>query len=313
MGGTKILSAAINSELGVIAKVKQSTGKGTPTFYLKNLASIIDETVKEAKIKPEQVKAVTIGIPGSVNPFSGKINIAPNLNIKNYPLKEKLQKLVPYEVLIENDVNLAALGIKHFGIGKDEKNILVVFIGTGIGSGLIFDNKLFRGSNFASGEIGHIEVFGNNNLCGCGKRGCIEAMASRTAIVKSIVRDYRKGKDTVLAQTIEKRKPIKSKALKKAVKDGDIVVTTHITEACEKIGFVLAGINNFLNVDMIVLGGGVIEALEKFMIPLIKESMMKHSLELAGKHVKLRATKLKDEAPLFGGIALAEEFLGIKI
>lgn len=313
MGGTKILSAVVNSELGVIVKLKQSTGKGNSTFYLKKLVSIIDETVKEAKIKPEQVKAVCIGIPGSVNPFSGKINVAPNLNIKNYPLKEKLQKFIPYEVIIENDVNLAALGIKYFGLGKDAKNMLVIFIGTGIGSGLIFDNKIFRGTNFAAGEVGHIEVFGNNNLCGCGKRGCIEAIASRTAIVKGIIRDYRKGNDTVLGPTIEKRKPIKSKALKKAVKDGDKVVTAHIVEACEKIGFVLSGLNNFLNVDLIVLGGGVIEALEKFMLPIIKESMKKHSLELAGKNVKVVATKLKDEAPLFGGIALVEEFLGIKI
>jgi glucokinase len=313
MGGTKILSAVMNSEDGIIARVKKPTGKGTANFYLREIVKIIKQSMEEADIKEKQLKAICIGIPGSVNPFTGKIHVAPNLNIKNYPIKEKLQKFYPVEVLIENDVNLAALGVKEHGAAKNAKNIMVVFIGTGIGSGLIFDNKLYRGTNFAAGEIGHIHVLNNGPKCGCGHKGCIEAIASRTAMVRNIIKDYKKGDKTILSNIIEKRKPIKSKALLQAVKKKDKVVLKHIDKSCEDIGNVLANINNLLNLDMIVLGGGVIEALNKYMIPKIKETFQVNSLPLAGKHVKIVASKLKDDAALYGGLALAHEFMGIKI
>lgn len=312
MGGTKILSSILNSEDGIKAKVKIATGQGSPSFYLKKVASVIKDTVKEAGIKEEQVKAVAIGVPGTVNPFTGKILFAPNLSIKNFDFKEKLQKLIPYEVIIENDVNLGALGVKHFGIGKDSQNILVVFVGTGIGGGIIIDNKLYRGANFAAGEIGHIHASQQKVKCGCGKTGCFEAVASRTAIVRSIIKDYKKGEDTILSEIINNKKPIKSKSLKNAIKKDDKLVIRHVTEACENIGITLSNINNLLNFDMIVLGGGVIEALDNYMIPLIKKSFNGNTLKVAGNHVKIVASRLKAEAPLYGGLALVEEFLGVK-
>jgi glucokinase len=314
MGGTKILSAAINSEEGIIARVKQPTDKDvSQNSYVKTLAQVVQETIKESGLKDNQVKAVCLGVPGSVNPYTGIISIAPNLGIKNFNIVDKLKKLLPFPVLIENDVNLGALGIRHFGLGKNAKDMLVVFIGTGIGGALIFDGKLFRGANYTAGEIGHIHVLNGGPLCGCGKYGCFEAIASRSAIVKSIQKDLKDGKKSVLKKIIEPGKPVKSKALSTAVDKGDKVVIKHISEACETIGLVLSDITNLLNLDLIVLGGGLIEALDYFMIPLIKESFNKNVLKASAKGLKILPTKLGDDAALYGGIALAEEFLGIKV
>lgn len=312
MGGTKIQSAVLNSKEGIISKLKVATGHGTSNYYVEKIASVINETIENSGVKPEEIKAVAIGVPGTVNSHTGTIHIAPNLGIKNYDFTDNLKKYIPYQVILENDVNLGALGVKYYGIGKDAANMLVVFVGTGIGGGIILDNKLYRGSSFAAGEIGHIHATDRKVKCGCGKIGCFEAIASRTAIVRGIIHDYRLGEKTVLADTIDEKKPIKSKALKNAVDKDDKLVIKHIEESCMYIGTVLSNINNLMNFDMIVLGGGVIEALDKYMIPLIKEYFKKNSLEVAGKHVKIKSSKLKDEAPLYGGLALADEFLGIK-
>lgn len=314
MGGTKILAALINSKTGILTRVKKSTdiskGRG---FYIKELVNIVDEVIKKGKIKKTEVKAVCLGIPGSVNPHTGVIGIAPNLGIKNFNIKNELQKKIAYPVLIENDVNLAGLGIKNFGWGKDATNMLVVFIGTGIGGALVFDGKIYRGSTFIAGEIGHMQIEKKGPLCGCGKRGCFETFASRTAIVKNIVNDIRNNKRTVLAKYYNNKKPIKSKALKFAVEKNDRLVLRHINDACEKIGTVIGSLTNLLNFDMIILGGGAIEALDYYMIPKIKEAFNKSVLEVASKKVIIKATKLGDDAALYGGISLAEEFLGIKI
>src|ERR1035437_5341401 len=270
MGGTKILSAAVNSSRGIIARVKKSTEKGVSAKkYVNDLAAIIEETIDIARIKRKYIVAVCIGVPGSVNPNTGIISLAPNLGIHNFNMMEKLQKFVPYPILIENDVHMGALGIKHFGIGKKAENMLAVFLGTGIGGGLIFNHKLYRGSNFSAGEIGHIKVMDGGPICGCGNKGCFEALASRTAIVKRIKKDIKAKKKSILKDLVDKSKPIKSGALALAIKKGDKVVMNSVTDACNITGKVLADINNLLNLDLIVLGGGVIEAMSGFMIPII--------------------------------------------
>ena len=314
MGGTKILAAAINSHQGIITQVKQPTRSGSsPDEYVKSLAEIINQVIEKLHLSKTNVKAVCLGVPGSLNPFTGKIGLAPNLGIKNFNIRKKLEKFVPYPVLIENDVNLGALGIKKFGVGKNAKNMLAVFIGTGIGGGLILNEKLYRGSNYVAGEIGHIIVEKNGPLCNCGNRGCFEAVASRTAIVKAIIKDIKAGKRSVLKKYVKSKERIKSKALAQAVAKNDPVVVKRLSEGCDIIGTVLASIANLLNLDMIVLGGGVVEALGSFMLPRIKESFSKSVMKDSAKGLKIVVSHLADDAALYGGIALAEEFLKVKV
>lgn len=315
MGGTKILASVINSEKGIIARLKKPTNieAGTKS-YVKDIAELINKLVKNKNLKPENIVAVCLGVPGSVNPYTGVIGLAPNLGLKNFNMKAKLEEAIPYPVLIENDVNLGALGIKYFGVGKKSKNLLAVFLGTGIGGGIVIDGKLYRGNNFAAGEIGHMLVKKNGPKCGCGKKGCFEAVASRTAIVNHIISDVKKGKKkSVLSNLIKTNQRIKSGALREAVIEGDKVVVKRITEACEIIGDVLSSITNLLNFDMIVLGGGLVEALEDFMLPIIKKEFQNHVLVDSAKDLKIVASTLGDDAAIFGGIALAEEFLGVKV
>jgi glucokinase len=312
MGGTKILAAAINSKEGIITSVKKET-PGSKGKYIQSLAEIVDAVIEELHLGKSNIKAVCLGVPGSVNPLTGTIGLAPNLGLKNFNIGEKLRKFISYPVLIENDVNLGALGIKKFGVGKNAKNMLAAFIGTGIGGGLIFNEKIYRGSNFIAGEIGHIVVEKDGPLCGCGNRGCIEAVASRTAIVRNIEKDIKSGRKSILSADLKNKQRIKSKALALAVRQKDPVAVGRVREASEKIGVMLAGIANLLNVDMIVLGGGVIEAMGNSMLPWIKKSFHKNVMMGSEKGLKIVTSKLGDDAALYGGIPLAEEFLGVKV
>jgi len=192
-------------------------------------------------------------------------------------------------------------------------NMLAVFVGTGIGGGLIIDGKLYRGSNYVAGEIGHMLVEKNGPNCGCGRKGCFEAIASRTAIVNKIIKDIKSGKRSTLSKLVKSGERIRSRSLLNAVKKKDKVVCKRIKEGCEVIGGTLASISNLLNLDMIVLGGGMIEALDFYMLPLIKESFSEHVLNDSSKGLKIVASKLGDDAAIFGGIALAEEFFGVKV
>ncbi len=315
MGGTKILASVLNTEKGIIARQKKPTNINSGTkIYVKDIAEIVKKVVVGSKLKKENIAAVCLGVPGSVNPITGVIGHAPNLGIKNYKMKAELEKLIPYPVLLENDVNLGALGVKNYGVGKKSVNMLAVFVGTGIGGGVIINGKIYRGFNFVAGEIGHMLVQKNGPKCGCGKKGCFEALASRTAIVNNIIYDVKKlKKKSVLADLIKSNQRIKSGALKNAIDKKDKVVINRITEACETIGDVLGSVCNLMNFDMIVLGGGVIEALGDFIMPIIKEEFHNHVFDAAEKGVKIVASKLGDDAAIYGGLALAEEFLGVKV
>lgn len=314
MGGTKILAAVINSKDGIIARAKIATkSDSSEKAYIESLAAITHEAISISGLKESKIKAVCLGIPGSVNPYTGRIGLAPNLGLKNFYIKEKLQKKIHVPVLIENDVNLGALGIKNFGVGKKNKNILVMFVGTGIGGALIFDGKIYRGTHFMAGEIGHMIVQENGPLCGCGKKGCFEAVASRTAIVRNILSDKRTKKKSKIGKLVPSGEKIKSKALADAVRKKDKIVLEHLKNACDVIGVVSANVSNLLNVDMIVYGGGLMEALGDAMLPMIKTSYYKNVLSDAAKGTKLVKSKLGDDAAIYGGIALAEEFLGVKV
>ena len=308
-GGTKILSALLDRNNEIINRVKIPTdaSKGADKMVA-SIAEAVLQVIKRNSLTEQNVKAVSLGVPGTVNPYTGLVENAPNIGMKDYNIKDALQKYFSIPVLIENDVNLAALGIKKFEFDDNVNNMLVVFVGTGIGSALILNGNLYRGSSYFAGEIGHMLVTKKGEL-GASQGFSFEKIASRTAVVESIQKDIEKGKKSVLREVIEKGKKIKSKALSNAVMEDDKIAVKHVTNACSVIGSVLGSITTLLNIDTIVLGGGVIEAMGSFMMPKIKTAFEQSVWEGPGKIVKIVETKLGDDAPLYGGFGLAEEFL----
>lgn len=307
LGGTKILSALLNDKNEIVSRVKVATDieKGGDEIVL-SISNSVRQILLENHLKEEDIKAVCMGVPGTVNPSTGVIATAPNLGLVEYNIKEALSNQIGIPVLIENDVNLAGLGIKKYELNDDVKNMIVVFIGTGIGGALFFDGKIYRGSTFYAGEIGHMLVDAKGAFSISPIHSTFELTASRTAIVREVKKNLKRGKKS----TVKEKKSLKSKALAEALSKKDPVVVKQITKASKTIGTVLGSITTLLNIDTIVLGGGVIEAMHEFMIPIITNTFNESVLEAPGKCVKIFETKLGDDAALYGGIALAEEFLG---
>lgn len=309
LGGTKILSALINGQDQIIDRFKESTKiTGEIEPIIDGINNSIDKLLENNSLIQKDIKAICLGVPGTVNPMSGIIGYAPNLGIRDYNIKETLSKYYDIPVLIENDVNLAGLGIQQAELKDNVKNMLVVFIGTGIGAALFIDGKLYRGSSFYAGEIGHMRINPKGRPSKKSKL-TFENIASRTAVVNAIVDEIKKGKKSYLSDIVKKGKRIKSKSLREAVEVEDKLVIEYLSRSARVIGSVLGSIATLLNLDSIMLGGGVIEALNDFMSPKIRKAFNTAVLPEPGKIVKIDYTRLGDDAPLYGGIKLAQEFL----
>jgi len=183
LGGTKILAGVFDADLKCIgrAKVRTKAERG-PAEVIERVARCVREAVEECHLQASQIKGVGIGAPGAVDPESGKVIFAPNLQWKGVPLRKDLEKLISLPVFVENDCNICTLGVYETELDCKPKNMIGIFLGTGIGGGLILDGKLYSGFNRTAGEIGHMVIEVGGPKCGCGNRGCFEALASRTAI-----------------------------------------------------------------------------------------------------------------------------------
>ena len=310
LGGTKILSALIDVNNKIKSKEKIPTELINGKEGLVNsIIQSVKKIMKENEVTEREIKAICLGVPGTVNPYTGIISNAPNLGIKNFNIKEALLKHFSIPLLIENDVNLAGLGIKKFETCEETNNMLVVFVGTGIGGALFFDGKIYRGSTFFAGEIGHMKVNSRGSLLSKDKNSTFELIASRTAIVRDIKKELNSGKKSILKEYKSPMKLLKSKGLALAVKKSDQLAVKYVSKSAVTIGTVLGSLVTLLNLDTIVLGGGVFEAMGDFMMPKVRKAFIKSVLPEPGKTVKIVQTKLGDDAAIYGGIALAEEFL----
>ncbi|MBU2446348.1 MAG: ROK family protein [Bacteroidetes bacterium] len=307
-GGTKILAALINSDNKIISQSKKPTdAKNGANAVINRIIECIESTLIDSKVKANQLAAIVVGIPGSLNSQKGIVYLAPNLSWRNINVVNPIKKHFNIPTFIENDANLGALGIHQFGLGKKYENLLGIFVGTGIGGGLILNNKIYRGKSFAAGEIGHIVIDPKGAKCGCGNFGCFEAIASRTAITREIKNAIKTGKKTVITKLTNDYDMIKSGILAAALQSNDKIVKKSLRSASETIGLVVGNMSNLLDLNAVVLAGGLIEAVGNFMLPVIRKSAEEVALPQNFKGMKILNSSFGDDAALYGGIALAKE------
>lgn len=307
LGATKILSAVFTSKLALMGRVKTLTkASGGTDAVLERVFESAELSMKKAGIKLSDVVAVAIGVPGTVDPRTGNVIIAPNLEWHQYPIKEVLEAKFELPVFVENDGNLATLGIYEVEYSGKCGDLIGIFVGTGIGGGMVFGGNLFRGASSCAGEIGHMVLKTSGPICGCGNRGCFEALASRKAILKQIQERQSKGRKTILREIAGGDiTQARSGDLRKAMLGGDKLVEEAVREASEHIGLAVASLVNLLNPAVFVLGGGVIQALADEMLPIIKETAESYSMRGTFRNVRITVSKLGDDAGITGAAALA--------
>ncbi|NPV11361.1 MAG: ROK family protein [Ignavibacteria bacterium] len=305
LGGTKILAAILNKNAEIISLAKKSTkSKNKSETVFDRVILTIEEALSLKNLSPSNLDGIVLGIPGSLNPETGIVNLAPNLGLKKVDVIDPIKNHFNKEVFIENDANLGTLGIYHFESSENCKNLIAIFVGTGVGAGIIIDGKLYRGKNFSAGEIGHIKIKENGHKCGCGNYGCLETEASRTAITRIINEEIKKGKKSVIIKLTDDRKVIKSGILAQAIKKKDKVTIKAVQHAAEELGKTTGNLINMFDLDCVVFAGGVIEAIGSFMLPIIKEKAKETALKSNFKGTRISISHLKDNAALLGGFAL---------
>lgn len=310
MGGTKILSAVIDAEGNILGTSKVSTeaDEGT-SVVIDRIAESIQKAINKSNVDKASIQAIGIGAPGPLDPETGVVIFAPNLGWQDVPLKAELQARTGLPTFVDNDVNIGTLGEHAFGAAQGVQNVVGIFVGTGIGGGIILNGELFHGASKTAGEIGHIIVKAGGPRCGCGTRGCLEAIASRTAMAKQFRKAIRKnGKKSVLTKLTDgDLRVIRSGVLVKAIRAKDKVTLKVFKKATKYLGIGVGSIVNFLNPDMIVLGGGVVEALDDTFIDNIRMYAEKYALPNTLNGVQIVRAKLGDNSGILGAAALARQ------
>ena len=312
MGGTKILAAVIDAEGEIVQQAKRATKpKKGPDAVIKRITRCIQVAIDGAELNPSQIRAIGIGSPGPLDPETGIIIFAPNLGWSNVPLKAKLEANLSIPTFVDNDVNAGTLGEYAFGAGQGVKSLVGIFVGTGIGGGIILNGKLYHGVNKTAGEVGHMIVEAKGPRCGCGNFGCLEAVASRTAITRDLQKAIlKKGKQSKLTELNGGNLDlIRSKAIARAVKHGDKPTIKVVQRAAKYLGISVASIVHFLNPEMVVLGGGVIEAMGDSLLDPIRHAAAEYALPTTMDGVQIVAATLGDNAGVIGASVLARERL----
>lgn len=306
LGGTKMLAAVVGEDGVVLAREK------APTNVVGNdavLAAIIDttrEAINAAGINLQEVASMGIAVPGPIDIERGIVLQTPNVGITQLALADLLRREFGFPVRLENDVNAGLWGEYVAGAARGFSHIIGIFPGTGIGGGLILGGHLYRGKKGGAGEIGHITVQSDGRRCGCGNHGCLETVASKTAIARDLAILAMNGQSQVLveAEATDIRK-IKSGLIAKALRAGDPGVAEIVDQAAEFLGIGMATAVNLFDPELIVLGGGLMEKLGERILPIAEATMRARAMPRLVEGVVVRVAELGDDAVILGAADLA--------
>jgi len=307
LGGTKIYAAVVDPDGKIIATARKKT-KAELGFekVVRRIADCATEAVESAHIDfEESICAIGIGSPGPLDIEKGEIIETPNLKWKNAPLGPRLEKLLKKPVTVDNDANVGLLGEHAYGAGQNCSELVGLFIGTGVGGGVIINGKILHGYNQNAGELGHMIIDPNGPTCGCGNKGCLEAFASRTAIERDIrIADIQGVPTTVFEGMDDRTEKLRSKRLAQAFSKKDQNVYPIIKNSAYYVGVAVGSLLNIFNPQVVILGGGLVEAIGKPYVELVKVAAKKNTFRIALRNVKIVEAKLGDDSAILGAAKL---------
>jgi len=310
LGGTKIAGAVVDAQGRIRQRVfKLTEAQDGPNAVLDRIVHVVRESVRDAGLELNKILAVGIGSPGPLDPDAGVVVHSPNLpGWDRVRVKDHVQQALGRPVFMDNDCNVATLAEHVLGAGRGVSDLIGLFLGTGIGGGVIIANRLHRGFSKQGGELGHVVVDVNGPKCGCGQRGCIEALASRHVICREIVEAVRKGRRSVITETDPAK--LRTTLLAQALARNDPLVREIMTKAMEYLGVAVASIAHVVSPEMVILGGGILEALSDEMLAAVENSARKRALPLVMDGVKFVRAQLGEDAGVLGAAVLARQAVG---
>ncbi len=305
VGGSKIAAALVSSSGCLRHQRREPTSASSePQAVIHQICQMVDAIASAAAEETREILGVGIGIAGMTDSERGITLLASNLGWKNVPVRRLVADQVEHPVFVDSDTNVAALGEQAFGAGRDSDNFLYVNIGTGIGASMILDGRLYRGAGGVAGEFGHLALKPGGPQCGCGLRGCLEALASGRAIARRATEAIADRRPTKIQELAEgKQEDVTAALVGEAAQLGDPLALEILSDAGRYIGIGLAICTDLLNPERILLAGGVTGAKELLLKPM-RAAMAEHTLPRPLRTVTVVPSGLGDVGYLIGAAAL---------
>ncbi len=304
VGGTSLRAALASSPASILARTRRpSPADQPPNAMVEAIGDMYRGLL--AQVGAKAAIAAGVSSPGPVDAVAGALVDPPNLSLfTTVPLREMLRRELGLPVSLENDANAAAIAERRVGAGKGARDLACVTLSTGIGAGLISDGRLVRGASGGAGEVGHIKLMINGPECGCGQRGCWEALASGAAIRKETIRLLEEGEASVLSNSDPST--IDAQAVFQAAQSGDSLANRVLDSAACFTGLGLAAIVDVLNPEMIVVSGGLTRMGDRLLRPAFR-TCRENIFPLHERTLRLQVSSLGDDVSLIGALVLADE------
>jgi glucokinase-like ROK family protein len=303
IGATGLSVGVTDGRLTVLAtRNMPSDIRRGPEVVLADALALVREVLEEVGI--DQVMGAGVGVPGPVD-FHRGVSVSPPImpGWDGYPVRDAVSRELGCPVVLDNDVNVLAVGEQHAGVAKGAQDFLFVKIGTGIGCGIVIDGELYRGMNGCAGDIGHIRVEDFGPTCACGNTGCLEAFSGGAALARDATAAARSGRSPALAALLAERGGLSAADVGLAVAQGDAQAVQLIRDSGRHIGQVLAGLVSFFNPGLIVIGGRV-TGLGHALLAEIRGVTYRRSLPLATGNLPIVLSELADEGGVIGAARL---------
>lgn len=307
LGGTNIVSSVVNDRYEIVASAKTATNSPRSAEEIfDDIAKVSFEAIDKAGLTVKDIDSVGLGTPGTVN-GDGVIEFANNLVFNNVPAKQMLiDRLGIEKVYIENDANCAALGEAYAGVGNGAKDFIAVTLGTGVGSGIIVDGKIVNGVNFAGGECGHMVINVDGEQCTCGRKGCWEAYASATALIRQTERAMEENPDSVMHQLAAEEGKVSGRTAFDAMRKGDIAGIKVVDQYIKYVACGLINLVNALQPEVICVGGGICNEGETLMKPLRRYVQAERYSIYSKIQTKIVKAQLGNDAGVIGAAILGK-------
>lgn len=310
VGGTKVLAGAARLDGTLLSRVMVMSRDlaGRPDALLDRIAEVVRSAAYQAGVGLAGVQAVGLGLPGPLDAARSVVSVAPNLGWAQVAARDEMERrLAGPPVFLENDVRSAALAEHVLGAGAGYGSLLAVFVGTGVGGGLVLDGRVYHGSKGGAGEIGHMVVEARGPTCPCGRRGCLEALAARGGVAAYVVRAVKRGRRTALTEIVQgDLSTLTSGDLAVAIqRHRDRVARDAARHSARYVGLAVGGTVNLLDPDVVVIGGGVAEALGEEYVAWVAGYARRQILAEAARALPIVPARLGADAGLLGAALVA--------
>ncbi len=309
LGGTKMLAIAYDEDWKEVARRRRKTkGREGSDQGMARVISTIERLLNENELSADNIAGIGIGCPGPIDLDKGRILSTPNLGWDDLDVQSTLEKKFDCPAIVLNDVDAGVFGEYKFGAAKNARCVVGIFPGTGVGGGCVYEGKILRGAGISCMEIGHTRISSSDRASGYDLPGTLEAEASRLTIAAEAAKAAHRGDAPALMKIAgTDLAEIRSGALAESIQKGDKVVQRIVETAAETIGLGVVNIVHLLSPDCIVLGGGLVEAMEDLFVGTVKRAARKKVMEVYRDRFDVVAAKLGDDAGALGAAAWAKQ------